>query len=144
MVTAMLTPSVNLEGIHKLVFVYDQDDIATIHIDGPRPALTEHVDDGWYLRVADGAIVGIELHGLKRIFLSKPFYSTMFQPALREIETLAGQSFDGGGDIRAEARASRLPHTTRLLIFMLGQAMVKYDSARQAEYDDAGRELLAV
>jgi len=135
-------PTINLEGFERLVFVYDdEDDIAYIHIDEARPALTERVDDGWYLRLVDDAIVGMELHGLKRIFLSTPFYSSVFQPAIRELEEYTGRSFDEGG-LSAEGPINRVPRTTHLLIFMIGQAIVKYEAVRRSEFEDAGRELL--
>lgn len=137
------TPSVNLEAIDRLVFVYDrEDDLAFLHIDGPRSAISEQADDGWYLRVADGEAVGLELHGLKRIFLSSPFYSEVFRPAMREIEAFTGRSFESD-DIRAEGSAAELHHTTHLLILLLGQAIEKLESVRHAQYEDAGRHLLA-
>ena len=33
------------------------DDVAVIHLNGPRPAVSEQADDGWYLRLADGEVV---------------------------------------------------------------------------------------
>ncbi len=136
-------PSVNLEGFSHLLFVYDdEDDVAYIHLDGPRPAMTERVDDGWYLRLADDAIVGMELHGLKRIFLSTPFYSSVFQPAIHELEEFTGGSFEAGG-LSAAGHIDQLPRTTHLLILMIGQAVVKYEAVRQSEFEDAGRALLA-
>ena len=134
--------TVNLEGFKRLVFTYDdEDDIAYIHVDGARPAVTERVDDGWYLRLDGDAIAGMELHGLKRIFLSTPFYSSVFQPAILELEDYTGGSFDEGG-VSAEGQIGKLPRTSHLLIFMIGQAMVKYETARRLEFEDAGRELL--
>jgi len=137
-----LTPSINLEGFDRLQFIYDQDDdVAYIHIDGPRAAVTERIDDGWYLRLDEGAIVGMELHGLKRIFLSTPFYAAVFDPAIRELEAFTESAFDGG--LQADASIDKLPRTTHLLIFLIGQAVTKFETLRRAAAEDAGRALLA-
>ncbi|MGH2633421.1 MAG: DUF2283 domain-containing protein [Tepidiformaceae bacterium] len=141
--TLTLTPSIDLEGFDHLVFTYDHDDdIAYIHIDGPRAAITERIDDGWYLRLDGGAIVGMELHGLRRIFLSTAFYAAVFEPAIRELEALAGSTFDEG--LHADRPIDKLPRTTRLVIFLIGQAVTKFETLRRAEAEDAGRALLAV
>ena len=135
------TPSINLEGFDRLLFTYDQDDdIAYIHIDGPRHAITERIDAGWYLRMDEGAIVGMELHGLKRIFLSTRFYAAVFEPAIRELEAFTGNAFDEG--LQADGPIDKLPRTTHLLIFLMGQAVTKFEALRRAEAEDAGRALL--
>jgi uncharacterized protein YuzE len=136
------TPSIDLEGFRRLLFVYDgEDDIAYLHLDGPRAAITEQADDGWYLRILDGSVVGLEIHGLKRLLLSTPFYSSVFAPAIDELEGYTGMSFDGDS-IRADAPIGELPKTTHLAILLIGQAIEKYESARMAEYEDAGKRLL--
>lgn len=136
-----LTPSIDLEGFERLLFTYDQDDdIAYIHIDGPRPAITERIDDGWYLRLDDGAIAGMELHGLKRRFLSTPLYATVFQPAIQELEGFTGANFDDG--LQADGPIDKLPRTTHLLIFMIGQAVAKFEALRRAQAENAGRAIL--
>ena len=90
----------------------------------------------------DGAIVGVELHGLKRRFLSTPFYAAVFEPVIQELEGFTGASFDDG--LRAEGHTDELPRTTRLLIFMIGEAVAKFEALRRSQFEDAGRALLAV
>lgn len=143
--TQLKSPSVDLEGFDHLVVAYDRaDDIAFIHIDGPRPASTEQVDDGWYIRLDDDdEIVGLELHGLKRLFLSTPFFARVFKPAIEELEAFTGRSFETDS-FRAEGTVGELPRTTHLLILMLGQSFAKYEALQRSEYEDAGRRLLEV
>jgi uncharacterized protein YuzE len=135
-------PPVDLDGFLRLLFAYDsEDDIAYLHLDGPRPAITEQVDDGWYLRLHNGSVVGLELHGLKQLLLSTPFYSSVFAPAIEELEACTGKSFDRDS-IRAEGPIDEMPKTTHLTILLIGRAIEKYESARMAENEDAGRRLL--
>lgn len=136
-------PSVNLEAFDHLLFVLDEDDVAYLHMDGPRAAITEQVDDGWYIRIADEAIVGLEIHGFKRVLLSTPFYSRTCRPALDEIEKFTGRSFDSDS-IHAAGTIDELPKTTHLVMFMMGLALSKFSALRHAEFEDAGRQLLAV
>lgn len=136
------TPRVDLEGFRRLVFAYDaEDDIAYLHLDGPRAAITEQAGDGWYLRILDGSVVGLELHGLKRLLLSTPFYSSVSAPAIAEIEAHTKSSFDADS-IHAEGEIGDLPKTTHLAILLIGQAIEKFESGRIAEYEDAGKRLL--
>lgn len=136
------TPRVDLEGFRRLVFAYDfEDDIAYLHLDGPRAAITEQAGDGWYLRILDGSVVGLELHGLKRLLLSTPFYSSVCAPAIAEIEAYAGASLDADS-IRADGAIAELPKATHLAILLIGQAIEKYESVRMAEFEDAGKRLL--
>lgn len=139
-------PRFNLEGFDHLLFSWDSgDDVAYLHIDGPRPAVTHEVDDAWYIRVdGKGEVVGLELHGLRRIFLSDPFFAQVFKPAIAELEQFTSRSFfDGGEDISAKGTIDQLPKTTHLLIFMIGQASAKYEARQRQENADAGRALLA-
>ncbi len=136
-----LTPRFNLEGFQRLSFSYDlEDDIAYVHIDGPVPAVTVEVDDGWYLRLRDDEVVGLELHGLQRIFLATPFYARVFSPAIGELESFSGRALSEG--FQVEGSINELPKTTHLLILMIGQAVVKYEAIQRAEATDAGRVLL--
>ena len=136
------TPTIDLDAFRHLQLSYDPaDDIAYIHLDGPRAALTEQVDDGWYLRIAEGESVGMELHGLFRLFLSTPFYAGVFAPALRELEQATGHSVDGGLEISASV--DELPKTAQLVVLLLGQAVAKLDALQRIEAEDAGKALLA-
>ena len=142
----MLTPRFNLEGFNHLLFTYDpRDDIAFLHVDGPQPAVTTEVDDAWYIRIREGEIVGMELHGLKRIFMSTPFFSKVFEPSMRELEEFTGKRFydDDDDEITAEGTIDQLPKTTHLLILMIGQAIAKFEALRKAEVADAGRAFFA-
>jgi hypothetical protein len=136
------TPSVNLEAFDRITVVYDRDDdIVVFHLDGPRPAITEAVDDSWYLRVADDVVVGMELHGLRRAFLSTPFYASLFRPAIHELEQAGGRALIEG-PLVAEGSTNELPMNSRLVLLLVGQALAKYEALRQREFADAGRALL--
>ncbi|MCC7364656.1 MAG: DUF2283 domain-containing protein [Dehalococcoidia bacterium] len=120
--TTLIQPMLDLAAIRTIEVDYDaEDDLAIIHINGPRPAVTEQVDDGWYLRVAELEVVGIELHGLVRMFLSLPWFARVARPALTELEAYAGQPLARLG--RVSAASGELPATTHLLIFLIGQAI---------------------
>ncbi|MCK9486162.1 MAG: DUF2283 domain-containing protein [Dehalococcoidia bacterium] len=147
-----LTPSLrfNPEGFSHVHFVYEaEDDIAFVHLDGPRPATSIEVDDAWYLRVADGEIVGLELHGLKRIFLSTPFFAQVFKPAMAELEARTGRRFFGeddadADDIDASGSVAELRRTTDLLLLMIGQATAKHDEIRRARMAEEHRERVSL
>lgn len=140
--TAVTSPYFNLEGFQTLDFHYrGDDDVAVIHIDGPKSAVTWEVDDSWYLRVADDEIVGMELHGLQRIFLSTKLYAGLFRDALDELLE-AGGSEDLGEGLNVGGSIEDFPKTTHLLIFMIGRASEKSDAVLREEYADAGRILL--
>lgn len=144
--TLSTLPRFNLEGFTHLVFSYDaEDDIAYLHIDGPRASVSTEVDDAWYLRLADDEIVGLELHGLKRMFLSTPFFASVFKPAIAELQQVTGKRFFDGADedIHAEGSIDELPQTTHLVILMIGQAVAKYEALQKAQYATAGRNVLA-
>jgi uncharacterized protein YuzE len=146
MMARTLSPQFNLEGLRALVFSYDpEDDVAFLHIDEPRAAVTVEVDDAWYVRLADSEVVGMELHGLRRVFLSTPFFSRVFQPAIAELEAHAGaELFQGGGEeIVVRGTVEQLPKTTHLLILMIGQALAKYEGLQKAELAAAGRVFFA-
>lgn len=129
-------PTINLEGLERLVFAYGgEDDIAYLHIGGPRKAITVQADDSWYLRVADGEVVGLELHGLRRAFLTTPLFSAVFKPVIDEMEALSGASFFGDEGFRAEGPPTELPKTFRLLILLIGQGLARYQIALQEEFD---------
>ena len=128
--TSMMAPSVNLEAMHVLQFDYDgDDDIAYIHIDGPRSAITEQVDDAWYLRLAqeDGEVVGMELHGLRSVFLKNPYFTKAFLPSIEELEAYTGLPF-ARASLRIEGTVERLPRTTHLIILLIGLAIGMYDA----------------
>ena len=133
----IVSPRLNLEGFQAIQFSYDRDDdIALVHLDAPRPAMTTELEDGWHLRTADGEIVGLELHGLKRTFLSTPFFAAVFTPAIEEIEAATGRKFfdRDGGDIHAEGPTGAFPRLTHLMILMIGQAVAKYEALQKAQY----------
>ncbi len=138
-----VTPSIDLTGFRHLVFAYDiEDDILYAHINGPLAADTEQVDDAWYLRVEGDEVVGLEIHGLKRTLLSTRFFSKMFKPALIEVEEFTGVSYRQAS-FDAEGTVEQLPHTAQLVVFLIGRAIEKYETMRQAEYQEAARRLLA-
>lgn len=145
MMTTVNVPHFDIESFKAMRFSYSMDDdIAVVHIDQPQPAVTIEVDDGWYLRVANDEVVGIELHGLQRVFLSNSFYSRMFAPAVQELAEFTGESIlERAGGVSVSGTIEELPRTMHLLIFMIGQATMKYQDARRGEYSDAGRTLLA-
>jgi hypothetical protein len=139
---AITSPRFNLEGFGTLTFHYGaDDDIAVIHLDGPKPAVTWEVDDSWYLRVADDEIVGMELHGLRRIFLSTKLYAALFRDALAELIQRGG-SGDLSEGLDVTGSVDELPKTAHLVIFLMGRASEKFDAALREEYADAGRALL--
>jgi hypothetical protein len=142
--TTHTSPHLNLESFKSMRFRYNvDDDIAVVHIDDPRPAITVEVDDGWYLRVAEQEVVGMELHGLQRIFLSSSYYSRVFAPALDELSERAGQPILKITDATTvSGTVEELPQTMHLLIFMIGQATMKYQEDRREEFIDAGKALL--
>ncbi|PZC43286.1 MAG: hypothetical protein DK306_002133 [Chloroflexi bacterium] len=131
-----LTPRFDIQGLKRLRFSYDAEfDLANIHIEAPQPASTIEVDDGWYLRLSDEAIVGMELHGLKRIFLSSTLFARVFTPSLDELRQHTGKTIDE--DFTADGSAQELPHTSHLLLFMLGAAAMKLQARQLAETTDA-------
>lgn len=137
------TPWVDLDALNRLVFLYDgEDDIASLHIGSAQPAISEQIDDAWYLRLDGDRIVGMELHGLERTFLSDPFYAKAFTPALQELRESTGRSLGIDG-LRAEGSFAELPSTARLLIFLIGVATAKYQRMVRDHFSDTGRDLLA-
>jgi len=143
MMLSSRTPSVDLQGLKRITFGYDRKyDVAVFHLGVPQTANTDEVDDSWYLRNVDDEIVGLELHGLKRILRATPAHSMMFKPVAHEIEAVTGLSFDRE-DIRAEGSVQELPCTTQFLLILIGRSIEKYETMRQAEYQEAARRLLA-
>ena len=137
--TLSTLPRFNLHGFTHLVCSYEaEDDIAYLHIDGPGASVSTEVDDAWYLRLADDEIVGLELHGLKRMFLSTPFFASVFKPAIAELQQVTGKRFFDGADEDIHAEGS-----THLVILMIGRAVAKYEALQKAQYADAGRNVLA-
>lgn len=134
-------PMVDLDGVTRLRFDYDRDDdIALFHMGGPRPAVSEDVGDGWYLRLAGDGIVGLELHGLRRRLLTTPFYARLFRPALREIERLSGQTLEAERLV-IDAAPEAVPMTTRLLLLLVGQALTRLETIQRVEYEAAAGRL---
>lgn len=138
-----ITPVVALDTLTSVLFDYDQlGDIVSFLLNGPRPAITEDIDDGWNLRVDADEALGLEIFGMKRRLLTDPFYARLFAPAITELEAFTGKSF-ATDDIRAHAPIGDLPRTAQLLIFLMGQAITRYETIRQVEYQAAARELFA-
>jgi hypothetical protein len=132
---------VDLDGVTRLRFDYDgEDDIALFHVGGPRPAVTEDVGDGWYLRLVDDEIAGLELHGLRRRLLTTPFYARLFRPAIRELEQLSGQTIEADRLV-VDAAPEAVPMTTRLLLLLVGQALTRLETIQRAEYEAAAGRL---
>lgn len=120
-----VAPYVDLPTLARLTFDYDADaDLASIHLGEPRPAVSEEVDSGWFLRLDDATdeIVGMELHGLKQLAARTPLHARVVGPALQELEGFARTAADEGG-FRATGNLDELPRTTQLVILMLGQAI---------------------
>lgn len=134
MTTGAIAPRLDAGAVRSIRFSYDAEyDIALLHLGEPRPAVTYDLGDGWYLRVDDdGEAVGLELHGWRLRFLGAPSRASDAALAMREIEAFAGRTLDE--DIVAAAPVERLPHTARLLIGMVGEAIARYES----EYAGAG------
>ena len=137
-----VAPDFDIDGFERLLFNYDaMGDIAYLHVDEVRAAVTVDVDDAWYVRLAGNEVVGLELHGLRRIFLSNPFFSKVFTPAIRELEEFTGtQLFSGDADFTAQGSTVELPKTSHLLIFMVGQALARYEAMQRAGYAALSRE----
>lgn len=126
--TAHLVPRFDIEGFDHVIFSYDvEDDIALVHIDEPRPAVTEEVDDGWYLRLDRDRIVGLELHGFRRTFLTSPLFGHVVLPALKELEDRTGAGTDAES-FSAQGSTDEMPRTTHLILYMIGAATAKYES----------------
>ena len=127
-----------IEGFSRIWFSYEsEDDIVLAHLDEPRAAVTWELGRGWYLRLSEDEdeVVGMELHGLRRMFLDAPLYSELFAPALDEMEQFTGRKLASG--FLAQGTIQQLPRTTHLLIFMIGQAIEKHETMRYAEYAEA-------
>lgn len=138
MTTGAIAPRLDAGAVRSIRFSYDAEyDIALLHLNEPRPAVTHDLGDGWHLRVDDddGEAVGLELHGWRLRFLDAPSRASDAALAMREIEAFAGRTLDE--DIVAAAPVERLPHTARLLIGMAGEAIARYES----EYAGAGTSL---
>lgn len=141
MATEVISPRLDLEGIRQLRFSYDAEhDIACLHVGESRPAVTLEIGGGSHLRMDGREVVGMELHGLRRAFLGVPAYAPSFTPVIREIEALAGHTLDES--FEADGTADRLPKTTRLLIFMVGQAIATYEADRRHGYVEAASTFL--
>jgi len=139
MIQSTRTPSIDLEGFTSIVFGYEaEDDIAMIHFDGPRPAITEEADDGWYLRLADDTVIGMELHGFRVGMLTRPQFLRAFEPAIRELEAHAGKSLESG--LVVSGTLAELPRTTHLAIFLTGQGLARLEALRQEEMKAAARK----
>lgn len=135
------TPMVDLDGVTHLRFDYDgEDDIALFHMGGPQPAVSEEVGDGWYLRLVGDAIVGLELHGLRRRLLTTPFYARLFRPAIRELERVSGETLEAERLV-VEAAPEAVPITTRLLLLLVGQALARLETIQRTEYEAAAGRL---
>lgn len=134
MTTGAVAPRLDAGAVRSIRFSYDAEyDIALLHLNEPRPAVTYDLGDGWHLRVDDdGEAVGLELHGWRLRFLDAPSRASDATLAMREIEAFAGRTLDE--DIVAAAPVERLPHTARLLIGMADEAIARYES----EYAGAG------
>jgi hypothetical protein len=142
-VSSVVSPRIDIEGIERVVFAYDtEDDIVYLHIGAPRPALTVEAGDGWNLRMADGEIVGLELHGFCRAVLSTTFFAHVTKPAIKELEQLGGASFNDG--LSVQGSIEELPKTTRLLILMIGFAVSKLQDSQRDAAAEASRKLLGV
>ena len=140
--TRVHTPRLHLASVTEVTFAYDpRDDIAILHIGRPRPGITDEVDAGWYLRLTgdESEVLGIELHGLRRKFLSDAFFAPVFTAALDEIQQHTGQTIDAPLDITGAATA--YPHTSQLLLFLLGQATARFTALQRAEYNEASEGL---
>lgn len=140
MIHSSMSPSMDLEGFKRVVFDYEaDDDIAFIHFDAPRAAITEEVDDGWYLRLTDDTVVGMEMHGLRRVFLSQPQFASVFEPAVRELELRAGRPLEAG--IVIEGEINDLPRTTHLSIFLVGQGLARLEAIRRRGFEASASEI---
>lgn len=137
------TPSLTLENLRSVLVGYERgDDILYLYINESQPAVTEPLDGGWYLRIVGDEVAGLEIFGLQAICLADPFYARLFAPAMAEIEAFTGKSF-ASDDIQATATVEGLPRTAQILIFLMGQAITRYETIRQAEYEAAARERFA-
>jgi len=136
--TEIPSPSFAIESFSRIWFSYEsEDDIALAHLEEPREAITWELGRGWHLRLSEdeGEVVGMELHGLRRMFLDTPLYSGVFAPAIHEMEQFTGRKLTSG--FLAQGTVQQLPRTTHLLIFMIGQAIEKHEAMRHAEYAEA-------
>lgn len=125
----------SFDGVMRLRFDYDRDDdIALFHMGGPRPAVSEDVGDGWYLRLVDDGIVGLELHGLRRRLLTTPFYARLFRPAIRGVlEMLSGETLEAERMV-VDAAPEAVPMTTCLLLLLVGQVLTRLETIQRLEY----------
>ena len=140
--TEIPSPRFAAEGFGRIWFSYEsEDDLALAHLDEPREAVTWELGRGWHLRLSEDGdeVVGLELHGLRRMFLNAPPYSGVFAPAIREMEQFTGRKLAGGFLARGTIR--QLPRTARLLVFMIGQAIEKHEAMRRAGYARAAPAL---
>lgn len=135
--TEIPSPHFSIEGFSRIWFSYEsEDDIVLAHLDEPRAAVTWELGRGWHLRLSDeGEVFGMEIHGLRRMFLDAPRYSEVFAPAIHEMEQFTGRKLASG--FLAQGTIQQLPRTTHLLIFMIGQAIEKHETMRYAEYAEA-------
>ncbi|MPZ98403.1 MAG: DUF2283 domain-containing protein [Dehalococcoidia bacterium] len=124
-------PQFNPGGFSRATLSYDANhDNFVVHLDGPRPALSHEVADNWLLRVDDrGRVAGIEIHGLRRL-LDDKHWRQAFEPALRE---LAERDTSLREDFHLDESVGQLPLTARLLCYLGGYAVAKYESA---EWED--------
>lgn len=130
-------PLFQLEGLRRLQVAYDaEDDIASIHLDGPRSSVTTELDHGWFVRTADGAVTGFEMHGLRRFVLTNAAYEPVVTPALRELTSVAGCTM--AEDFAVRGDVAELPRTTQLIWFILGVVAEKYTSRRRQQVGHEG------
>ena len=136
--TEIPSPRFAIESFSRIWFSYEsEDDIALAHLEEPREAITWELGQGWHLRLSEDEdeVVGMELHGLRRMFLDIPLYAEVFAPAIHEMEQFTGRKLTSG--FLAQGTIQQLPRTTHLLIFMIGQAIEKHEAMRHTEYAEA-------
>jgi len=134
-------PFLNFASIKALEFSYDdEDDIAFVHVNKPRPAVSLDVAGDMWLRVNPDTdeVLGLEIHAFAKGFLIRHSKIAAFAA---DAMKAAERKF--GADAREiHTNSKTLPEFRDFLMYLLGQAIGTYERERLQEAAKLQSELL--